>query len=334
MSPYPAPKEKPSVTPIRKPHFTIRDLPAWPLRHQDWISDGARHLYCALKSMADGRTGRLFIPGRSWITLGQIERKAGICERTRKKYFRELVALGGLAVHRDHVIRHIGGRNRKVFGPAQVTLLQVIPPASQNGFHFSPLKPQSSTIGQVKKAHKQRGSTIGQVCKNPLLPGKSCTVQEMPDQFLSETTIRRSGGAVGSNGNGNKGTGVQQRRQKAPIRKPDDSVQSAFVSLLKRAENTIMQGRDESERPAVRIALDLIKSRETKPQSVGYYLTSYERLSGKDHEVVLWYLENPGSNENRNMVNALLQKAIEVAERERRPAWEVLRELREQDKNN
>jgi hypothetical protein len=51
------------VTPIR-PDFIVRDTPKWLATHQDWISDRARHVYCDMRSLADAKTGRLFIQGR------------------------------------------------------------------------------------------------------------------------------------------------------------------------------------------------------------------------------------------------------------------------------
>ena len=50
--------------------FVIRDTPAWLDQHQSWISDGARLLYKTLRTLADAKTGRLFIPGRGWIRRG------------------------------------------------------------------------------------------------------------------------------------------------------------------------------------------------------------------------------------------------------------------------
>jgi hypothetical protein len=56
-----------------KTAFIIRNTPAWLDQHQAWISDGARRLYKALRTLMDQKTGRLFIPGRGWIHLRTVE---------------------------------------------------------------------------------------------------------------------------------------------------------------------------------------------------------------------------------------------------------------------
>ncbi len=163
-------------------------LPAWTQVHQEWISDGARNLYCTLWKLADRRTGRLFIPGRGLITLRQIEREAGITHNTRKKYCRELVALGGMSVHRDYVVREIGGRKLKILGPAQVTWLAIVPPASQKGFRFSQHKHSGSPTDQFKKQHKQALRPTDQMAERGHLQTNPPTVGDLVDQYSSKDT--------------------------------------------------------------------------------------------------------------------------------------------------
>ena len=144
--------------------FVIRDLPAWLLAHQDWISDGARKLYLTMLKLADVKTGRLFITGRAWISLRAIEKQCGMSKNTRLKYFRELTALGALKIHRDYVTRLIGGRNLKILGPAQVTLLPLVPPhlrtKSEEQKTKSPLESQVSPTDQFTYATRSGPSIL------------------------------------------------------------------------------------------------------------------------------------------------------------------------------
>jgi len=171
-----------------KPEFIVRETPAWLDQRQDWISDGARKLYKTLRTLADAKSGRLFIPRRGWIRLSTVEKKAGMSHNTRKKFMRELVALGGIAIRRDYVTRSINGRFRKVLGQAQITVLPLHPqkPRKQS--------PSASTTDQPydQSLHKHSVSTTDQSTANqgekPLLPTNSCTVQELVDQVLSKNT--------------------------------------------------------------------------------------------------------------------------------------------------
>jgi hypothetical protein len=137
--------------PQEKKMFVVRDTPVWLDQHQDWISDGARRLYKTLRTLADQKTGRLFIPGKGWIRIRTIEQKASMSEETRLKYTKELKALGGIEIHRDHVTRSINGRNRKVWGQAQITVLSLKPPKAH--------KHSRSTTPESKKPNTDKVST-------------------------------------------------------------------------------------------------------------------------------------------------------------------------------
>lgn len=139
----------------RKPAFIIYNSPAWLDQHQDWISDGARKLYKTLRTLMDQRTGRLFIPGRGWIRISTIEQKSQMCEETRLKYTRELLALGAVQIHRDYVTRRINGRYRKVLGQAQITVLPLHPPKVYEHRAISSTTPGNG----AKPPHKHSVST-------------------------------------------------------------------------------------------------------------------------------------------------------------------------------
>ena len=156
--------------PQEKKAFVIRDTPVWLDQHQDWISDGARQLYKALRTLMDQRTGRLFIPGKGWIRIRTVEQKAGMSEETRLKYTKELKALGGIQIHRDHVTRSINGRNRKVWGQAEITVLSLKPPKAH--------KHSRSTTPGSKKPNTGKVSTT---------PGNSDNKEIEPQSKVSTT---------------------------------------------------------------------------------------------------------------------------------------------------
>jgi hypothetical protein len=210
----------------RKP-FVIH-TPVWLDQHQEWISDGARRLYRTLQTLADAKSGRLFIPARGWISLKTIESRAGMCDETRKKYQRELQELGAISVHRDYVIRQKNGRKRKVLGKAQVTVLPLHPPGMrvsttakeklkhENRDEMRPSAASVSTNANIHAASttaKTNQSTfsepqddISTTAKNPenspekvkvvLQEPKSSTVEEVGHQYVSKPTSNtaREGG--------------------------------------------------------------------------------------------------------------------------------------------
>jgi len=178
--------------------FIIRSTPAWLDQHQIWISDGARKLYKTLRTLADAKTGKLFIPGRGWIRLSTIEQKAGMSDETRKKYQRQLLALGAISVHHDRVTRTIDGRKRQVLGHSQITVLPINPP-NPHGYKRSST---AKTEENVKPPHKQRGSSTANSStakgENGLLRLNSSAAQEFSRQYSSETTNKANGSALPS----------------------------------------------------------------------------------------------------------------------------------------
>jgi hypothetical protein len=193
-----------------KTPFVIRNTAVWLDQHQDWISDGARKLYKTLRTLADARTGCLFIPGRGWIRLSTIEKKAGMSDETRKKYQRELLALSAIRIDQDRVTRTINGRKRQVRGQAQVTILPLQPQRQHKQRASSTAKAQkpntdatSSTAKNTEKAkspHKQSASSTAK-SKKALQQLNSSAAQEFSAQRLSNSTS--SAASVGSAGGGN-----------------------------------------------------------------------------------------------------------------------------------
>lgn len=179
----------------KKP-FVVHNTPVWLDQEQNWITAGGRRLYKTLRTLADVKTGRLFIPGRGWISLRTIEARSGFAEDARLKYQRELQALGAIHIHRDYVIRVIKGRKRKVLGIAQITVLPLTPPPRKQRASTTPgrKKPKtgarSTTPGiddNAKSPHPERVSTTPGVDKTLLHPDFTAPV-ESGYQYLSETT--------------------------------------------------------------------------------------------------------------------------------------------------
>lgn len=171
-----------------KSAFVLRDTPAWLDQHQEWISDGARRLYKTLRSLADCKTGALLIPDRGWIRLHTVEQKAGMSHNTRVKYMRELRILGGVSEHRDYVTRSIHGRNRKVLGVAQITVLPLRAPSTHK--HRVSTTDQSREKANPEPQHKistTDQSTTDQ-SESGLLQTNSSAALKVVSQDLSETT--------------------------------------------------------------------------------------------------------------------------------------------------
>jgi hypothetical protein len=202
----------------QKKPFVIRETPAWLDQHQDWISDGARQLYKALRTLADQKTGQLLIPGKGWIRLRTVEKKAGMSEDTRHKYTKELTALGCYHVHRERVTRSINGRERKVLGQAEITVSRLEPPKAHKHSRSStpgnsdsapnPPKPSGSSTPEPEKPNTGKASTTpgnpnnketepqdsvsstpgNSNNKNVLLHPDSSTVEGLGGQKMSEST--------------------------------------------------------------------------------------------------------------------------------------------------
>jgi hypothetical protein len=207
--------------------FVVRETADWLLSRQDWISDGARHLYLTLRTLADHKTGELRIPGKNWIKLRTIEKKAGISHNTRKKYMRELIVLNAIRVDREYVDRKIDGRELKVLGESQVTLLQLknphLPTNPGNQKTESPPAAQVPPTDQSKKPHEQAAGPTDQYPENGHLPTNSPTVQGLVDQFLSEQ--QHLGGPeppVGVADQNGLERAIPRRRQESPALKDDD----------------------------------------------------------------------------------------------------------------
>jgi hypothetical protein len=206
-----------------KKRFVLREVPLWVNQRQNWISDGARRLYQVLRTLADAKTGELFIPGRGWIRLRTIEQKAGMCDETRKKYTRELVRLGAIAMHRDYVTRRINGRNLKVKGQMQITVLplrppnpheQQVPPTAKNS-KVEVLPPQERVSPTAKNAFE---AFFG-IHLQPNPP----TVGDFGPPVLSYITTKASAVApqTGLPENGSPlGRSERSERQDSPAKKP------------------------------------------------------------------------------------------------------------------
>jgi hypothetical protein len=194
---------KGGVQPQAKKKFVIRETPVWLDQHQDWVSDGARQLYKALRTLADQKTGRLFIPGRGWIHLRTVELKAGMSEPTRLKYTKELIALGCYHVHRDRVTRSKDGRERVVLGQAQITVSPLEPSPHKHSRSSTP-KPKKPNTGKrsptpkndaSKEIEPQHSVSSTPKSEETLLHPNSSTLEDVGCLKMSETTTM--GGAVG-----------------------------------------------------------------------------------------------------------------------------------------
>jgi len=181
-----------------KTAFIIRNTPVWLDQSQPWISDGARKLYKTLRTLADAKNGRLFIPDRGWIRISTIEQKAGMSHNTRVKYMRELKTLGGVSEHRDYVTRSIRGRNRKVLGQAQITVLALYAPNQHK--RVASTTDQSGEKANPEPHHKvptTDQSTTDQ-SENGLLQTNSSAALKVVSQKMSENTSLGGGGLEGS----------------------------------------------------------------------------------------------------------------------------------------
>jgi len=171
-----------------KPEFILRETPAWLLSHQDWISDGARKLYLAMRGLADAKTGELAVPGRGdearWIKPKTIDRKAGMCDETRKKYMRELLALDAVRHERKRITRRVGSRLRAFLGVSRYTLLELKRPIAASNAVSSTAKIEEKTqivsVDAVSSTAK---------AKTGLLRPTSSMVEEIGHEDLSETTL-------------------------------------------------------------------------------------------------------------------------------------------------
>lgn len=202
-----SPEKKQGQAKPRRASFIVRDTPAWLDQHQDWISDGGRQLYKAMRSLADAKTGELAIPGRGeearWISPNTIDRKAGMCERTRQKYMRELIALGAVQHERKPVTRTIRGRLRKVRGVSRYTLLSLKRPIASNDAASTTRQTEENVKTEPQDSVSTTRQSTTRQAENGLLRGNSSTVQELPPQVLSETTTTvASGSVLGSEGKG------------------------------------------------------------------------------------------------------------------------------------
>jgi hypothetical protein len=182
----------------KKP-FVLYRTPAWLLVSQNWISDGARKLYLAMRSLADQRTGELAIPGRGneerWIKPKTIDRKAGMSDETRMKYMRELISLGAVQFERKPVKRTIKNRLRKVRGVSRYTLLPLKPPIANIHAGSTTAKNQQSEESEPQDGVSTTAKSTTAKGENGLLQPNSSTVEEFGSQDLSKPT---TGAAVPS----------------------------------------------------------------------------------------------------------------------------------------
>ncbi|HLZ91764.1 MAG TPA: hypothetical protein VKQ28_08615 [Candidatus Acidoferrum sp.] len=99
----------------------VVDMPAPLLKRNADLSNGARHLYATARALANGRTGELRIRNR-WLAFRFICFQAGICIKTGRKYWKELLVCGWVSAERERVARVLCGRLRSVGGRAHYTV--------------------------------------------------------------------------------------------------------------------------------------------------------------------------------------------------------------------
>jgi hypothetical protein len=100
--------------PSKKP-FIVREVRADMLRPHPVLSKGAQNLWVRMLGMANGKTGELRHRDH-WYDGEDIQKRAQICDRLRKKYIKDLVAAGYVRWTRERIIRIIKGRKRAVLG--------------------------------------------------------------------------------------------------------------------------------------------------------------------------------------------------------------------------
>jgi len=175
-----------------KSGFILRDTPAWLDQHQEWISDGARKLYKALRTLADHRTGELAIPGRGeearWIKPTTIDRKAGMCDETRKKYMRELLALGAVRHERKRITRRVGNRLRAFLGVSRYTFLELKRPIAASHAVSSTAKSEQKSKIVCADAVSSMAKSSTAKTETDLLRPTSSTVEEVGHEYLSYST--------------------------------------------------------------------------------------------------------------------------------------------------
>jgi hypothetical protein len=258
--------------PKQRKIFVIRDVPVTMVQRNANITKGAQHLWMNMKSMADHRTGELR-HRQHWFTGKEIDRRAGICDETRKKYMRELVALGLVRMERVRVDRvlmdHVTGhrRRRTVLGETRYTVAK------------SPLKHSGSSTAKKMSPRKTRA----------LLQPISSIVEEIGSQFLSET---HQGVASGVHGQVHStALARNQNHHPAPsdLKADDDpsfDVGERIGNLQDRAARELeSQGHN---REFVDLALSRIDERSTDagtvPGSPAYYVHAFRTLLENERE--------------------------------------------------
>jgi hypothetical protein len=267
---------------MSKKPFVIRDTPTWLDQHQDWISDGARHLYKVLRTLADQKSGRLLIPGRGWITLRTVELRSGYCEETRLKYMRELKKLGAVDAFQPLVTRLVRGRFRRVKDKVQVTIL----PLRRPNPHKQGDSESTAPGTDADKPHKQRvsydtsgcGKTYRVALPHPESPGPEVSGR----QVLSEPTTTVLPGA-GLSLELDKENVERNHHQKVPAPNPDDDSFNGFPPIRRNQKRQdafewFMKESQGVPTYLVNEALDEIDNRisakGTEIRSTNFYKTS------------------------------------------------------------
>jgi hypothetical protein len=257
---------KAALQPKQRKIFIVREVPATMLQRNPDISKGARHLWLVMKSMADHRTGELR-HRQHWFTGEEIDNRAEICDETRKKYMRELVALDLVRMERvrvDRVLRdHPSGhqRRRTVLGETHYTVAT------------SPPKHGSSSTAKKIRPRKP----------GVLLQPNSSIVEEIGSQFLSENHQGAASGvyeqvhstAIARN----------QNHHRAPLdpKTDDDSSFDTGERIGNLQDNASRELANQGHDPEfVDLALARIDERAsdvgTVPGSSAYYIRAFHTL--------------------------------------------------------
>ena len=255
----------------RKP-FVIRDVPVTMVQRNADISKGAQHLWMVTKSMADHRTGERRYR-QHWFTGEEIDRRAGICDETRKKYMRELVALGLVRMERVRVDRVLTDRmsghrrRRTVLGETRYTVVKSL------------LKHGSSSTAKKITPRKTR----------VLLQPDSSIVEEVGSQFLSEN---HQGAASGVHDQVHS-TAVARNQNHHPAPMDPNTDDDSTFDMGERIGNLQDRAARELERQGhnsdfVELALARIDERSsdagTVPGSSAYYVRAFRTLLENERE--------------------------------------------------
>jgi hypothetical protein len=291
--------------------FVLRDTSAEVVKS---LSQNELVLWMTMRRLADAKTGALCFQGK-WIRAERIQREAKMGKTRRKETMKRLVGKGLVLMGQDHSVRDVADRlsghvrKRFVFKEVQYWVSETPRQdwLSSEGRSIKPPKLRFSSAGRNEKKasagrflsqHKKRSINS----HNP--PGASSSVHREDQPF---------------DGYGERSGNHQ-------------SGDSVFRSALDQAKQMLLKTQPAEEVRHIEFGLEVIEHRVhgqgIKPRGARYYIRAYENLksSEKDWDLVQWYVQNPGSSDYRNKINAAILKAERAAKESGKDffeAWEV-----------